>query len=289
MKIHLHTKKYDLENVSPPFFIDMFLVPLILFLVAGIFKTKINTKMDLRIYFGSLIDSFLFYYSSYELETRFSSGCESGLLAFYTLIYLVCMVLTYLISEILPRNIPNLITYLIIVISSLVVTKYEKSIYVVLKDFFLGFYSIGILFISSHYILVNIISSEAGIANYFFLQFPAMVLMLGLHFRGAFKEDLGTLFEVLRDRWLFYAFYLCLSLVVTVGTVVFTHRFGIVAVGLLSVTNFIFYRFINMVESGKYNILEILFFGVLYVVFMVTKVRFDKNSNYTPDPIISVQ
>lgn len=277
LKIHLHTRKYDPSNVSPPFFIDTFFAPLLTFLVVGLLKTKINKKIDVRIYFGSLLDSFFYYYTSYELEIRFANSCESVLMAYDELSYLVCMIFTYLVSERFPKNIPHFIVYIIILMSSVILAQYEKDIFFILRDHYIGLYGISVLLIPSHYVLLNIITNEAGIINYLFLQCPAVVLLLVLHFWGIKQNGISLILNAIQDSLGFYILYLMLTLLVTIGTVLYTQTYGILSMGLISVTNFVLYRFITMFSTGVYNFPEIFILAILYVVFIVTSLGFTKN------------
>lgn len=277
LKVHLHVSKYDPNNSSPTFFIDSFVSPILIFLVVGLLKTKINKKSDLRIYLGSFIDGFFYYITLYELEIRFADSCESVSMAYSELSYLVCMIFTYLVSEKFPKNTPHFIVYIIILMSSLFISHYEKNIFFVLREYNIGFYGVSVILIPIHYVLINIISNESGIINYLFLQCPVVVLLVVIHFWGIKQNGINLILSAIKEKIGFFSMYLVLTLFVTLGSVFCTQKYGIVAMGMISVTNFILYRFVTMFSTGVYNLPEIFILAILYVVFIATNIGFSKN------------
>jgi hypothetical protein len=267
----------------------MVFIPTLLFIIIGASKRSIKKRNDFRIYLGSLFDGILHYLYSYEIEKRLSKSLEDGFLALNQLGYFVCIVFTYLISDKFPRGKIHLLTYLILLICAITLTCYEKRVYSMAIEQFIGSTGISILLLPTHLVLCNIIANETGVLNLIFLKSPIIVIMCILHFRGFTSKDFSLLYTFTTSNFLFIFFYLSITVAVLFGCSIYTQKYGIVSMGMLSVSNFVFYRFLNMFMSGQYRIMEIIVFGVLYLVFLSTSNDFKKRTNTAeiPQPLVT--
>lgn len=270
LKLNFHSKKHDKLNLSAPFFIDVLITPIILFVACILLKNTNIRKIEARVYFGCFLDAFINFLQTFGFESKFYMEYESGFLAFDQLSYMICLIFTYLVTDSFPKKFAHLMAYFILLATSIVLVNAEKSIYIITLDHFVGFSGMFSMLSSAHYMLTNIITNESGILNYLILRSPFTIIMCIVTFWSAKSEDIQILVNYIKFNWAINTAYTVLSLLTFLGTIVFIQKFGVVSTAMISISTFIIHRFMMMLESGVFRFFEMSFYCLFYIVFICT-------------------